>query len=56
MGLLIKLIDENGPLSELVKEIPTYYLKRLTSSVPTNTRPRSLEGPPKRSRESSPAR
>lgn len=34
MGLLIKLIDENGPLSELVKEIPTYYLKKANVLCP----------------------
>ncbi|MBP1911611.1 phosphoglucosamine mutase [Thermococcus stetteri] len=34
MGLLIKLIDENGPLSELVKEIPTYYLRKANVLCP----------------------
>ncbi|NJF25610.1 phosphoglucosamine mutase [Thermococcus sp. Bubb.Bath] len=34
MGLLIKLIDERGPLNELVKEIPTYYLKKKNVPCP----------------------
>ncbi|MDK2914368.1 MAG: phosphopentomutase [Thermococcaceae archaeon] len=34
MGLLIKLIDESGPLSELVKDIPTYYLRKANVLCP----------------------
>lgn len=28
MALLVKMIDENGPLSKLVSEIPVYYLRK----------------------------
>ena len=43
MTLLIKMIDENGPLSKLVSEIPVYYLKKENVPCPDELKGKVVE-------------
>jgi len=42
MGLLIKLIDDNGPLSRLVEEIPVYHLRKENVACPDELKEKAV--------------
>ena len=45
MGLLIKMIDENGPLSEIVREnVPEFYLTKKNVPCPDGLKGKAVEG------------
>ncbi|WP_297497496.1 phosphoglucosamine mutase [Thermococcus sp.] len=49
MGLLIKMIDEKGPLSRIIAEnIPTYYIRKANVLCPDELKERAVENSAKR--------
>ncbi|WP_297549827.1 phosphoglucosamine mutase [Thermococcus sp.] len=52
MALLIKMIDENGPLSKLVSEIPVYYLRKENVPCPDEFKAKVVENAMKKLEES----
>ena len=51
MALLIKMIDENGPLSKLVSEIPVYYLRKENVPCPDEFKAKVVENARKKLEE-----
>ncbi len=49
MGLIIKMIDEEGPLSKIVAEnIPTYYIRKANVACPDELKEKAVENSAKR--------
>jgi len=49
MGLLIKMIDEGGPLSKIIEEnIPTYYIRKANVACPDELKEKAVESSAKR--------
>ncbi|WP_297495497.1 phosphoglucosamine mutase [Thermococcus sp.] len=51
MALLIKMIDENGPLSKLASEIPVYYLRKDNVPCPDEFKAKVVESARKKLEE-----
>ena len=51
MGLLIRMIDEKGPLSKLVSEIPVYYIRKENVPCPDELKDRAVNGAAKKLEE-----
>ncbi len=52
MGLIIKMIDEEGPLSKILSEnIPTYYIRKANVACPDELKEKAVENSAKRIEE-----